>query len=313
MTLLWILIGCVGGLLLVIAAVAYVCFRLTFYVPRRQFPPDETFTLPNGKIYEPYRELLQGWAAEVAALPCTELSIRSYDGLILRGKYYESNPGGTVELMMHGYRGDAKRDLCGGVQRCFAHRRNALIVDQRGCGWSEGNTITFGVKEQRDCLTWIEKIRETFGENTPVILTGISMGAATVMMTAGKPLPDNVVGVLADCGYTSASEIVKKVIKDLGLPPRLAYPFVRLGARLYGGFNLEENPPVEAMKRCQVPVLFIHGEADKLVPLSMSRANFDACTAKKRLLTVPEAGHGLSYPQNPDAYLTALEEFFGKG
>ena len=97
----------------------------------------------------------------------------------------------------------------------------------------------------------------------------------------------------------------------MGLPPKLCYPFVKLGARLYGQFDLEETSPVEAMKNCTVPVIFFHGESDDYVPCQMSQINFDACAARKRLATVPNAGHGLAYPVDPENYLQALREFFG--
>ena len=136
------------------------------------------------------------------------------------------------------------------------------------------------------------------------------MGAATVLMAAGKPLPPNVIGVLADCGYTSPREIIRKVIRQMKLPPAICYPFVRLGARLFAGFNLEEDSPLEAAARCQVPVIFFHGEGDDFVPCDMSIRNYEACSGRKKLVTVPGAGHGLAYAVQPQEYLQALREFF---
>lgn len=122
-------------------------------------------------------------------IPHEEFSITSFDGLTLREKYYEYAPGAPIELMLHGYRGESERDLCGGVQRCFALGRSALIVDQRACGNNEGHVITFGIKEHRDCLAWIDFMVKHFSPNTKIILTGISMGTSTVLMAAAKPLP----------------------------------------------------------------------------------------------------------------------------
>ena len=136
------------------------------------------------------------------------------------------------------------------------------------------------------------------------------MGAATVMMCAGEKLPENVIGVLADCGYTSAKDIIQKVIRERGLPATVLYPFARLGARLFGGFDLEEDAPIRALKHATVPVIFIHGDTDDFVPHTMSLANYDVCTSKKKLLIVEGAGHGLAYPKQPEKYMTALREFF---
>ena len=308
------MVFCILAAVLIIAVltISYICFRMAFYVKDDEKLSKEEYPIPEGEIYEPFREAMVNWMKEVRAMPHEDVSITSFDGLTLRGKYYECAPGATIELMFHGYRGYSDRDLCGGVQRCFALGHNALLVDQRASGSSDGNIITFGVKESRDCHSWLHFMEQRFGSDAKIILTGISMGAATVMMAAGKPLPKTVVGVLADCGYTSAKEIIQKIIRQMGLPVGLAYPFVKLAARLYGGFSLEEQPPIEAVTRCPVPIFFIHGEDDDFVPCEMSVQNYEACQApKKRLFTVPGAGHGLGYPVMPQEYITALKEFFG--
>lgn len=287
---------------------AYICFRMAFYADRR--PIGEEYPIPEGEIYEPYRDQMVAWMKETRATPHEDMEIQSFDGLTLRGKYYECVPGGPIELMFHGYRGNADRDLCGGMQRCFELKRNTLIVDQRACGNSEGNIITFGIHESDDCHRWIAHLIQRFGPEVKILITGISMGASTVMLAAGRELPKQVVGVLADCGYTSAEDIIKVVIRYMKLPPKLAYPFVKLGAKLFGHFDPDSDSPIEAMRRCKVPVMFIHGEADDFVPCDMSRRNFGACAAEKKLWTVPGAGHGLSFLVDKPGYMQALHGFF---
>ena len=213
--------------------------------------------------------------------------------------------------MVHGYRGNGDRDLCGGVQRCFKLGRSALVIDQRASGESEGKVITFGVKEHRDCRAWAEFMAEHFGPDARIILTGISMGASTVLMAAGSPLPPQVKGVLADCGFSTAKDIIQKVIRQLKLPPKLVYPFIRLGALLYGGFDPESYSALEAVKTATLPVIFFHGETDDFVPWEMSKTNFEACTSRKELVSIPGAGHGLAYPVGKMQYLKALDTFFG--
>ena len=115
---------------------------------------------------------------------------------------------------------------------------------------------------------------------------------------------------MADCGFTSGKEIILDVLKQMKLPPRLLYPFVKLGARLYGGFELEEWSAAEAMESCKVPVIFFHGEADDYVPCRMSRQNYEICRTRKQLVLVPGAGHGLSYPAAPEEYLEHLRQFY---
>ena len=307
------LILMIGVLVLfTILLLAYICFRITFYVTKAQRTIFDEHPIPAGKIYEPWRDTMLKWMQETRALPCQEYHIESDDGLTLYGKFYEYAPGATIELMFHGYRGNAERDLCGGVQRCFALGHSAFVVDQRGSGKSQGNVITFGIREHQDCLKWVDFLINTFGSDTKIILTGISMGAATVLMAAGKPLPKNVVGVLADCGFSSPKEIIKKCAKDQHYPVKLIYPFIKLSAKIFGHFDLEEYSPLEAMKTCKVPVIFFHGEDDDFVPCYMSQKMYDACSSPKRLVTVPKAGHGLVYLVENEKYFQSVVEFFSE-
>lgn len=297
---------------LVVMAIAWGCYRYAFYAPPRKPRDANLLDVPEGKAYAPHRENMEQWIREARTLPQEAVSIRSFDGLTLTGVYYEYAPGAPIELMFHGYRGNRERDLSGGVQRCFALGRSALLVDQRGALDSDGSTITFGIYEHRDCLKWVDFLVEKFGPDVKIILTGISMGAATVMMAAGCDLPENVIGVLADCGYSSVKDILCHVAGMMHLPPKLCWPFLKLGAKLFGRFDPDETFPVEALKHAKVPVIFFHGEADSLVPCSMSRICYEACASRKRLVTIPGADHGLSYPTDPETYLNALREFFGE-
>ena len=185
MTILWIFLAIV----LLVLAIAFACFYIAFFVPKHAPVAIDDYTIPDGEIYEPFRAQMVAWMKEVRALPHEDFYITSFDGLKLHGKYYECAPGAPIELMFHGYRGNCDRDLCGGVQRCFALGRNCLLVDQRCSSASEGHVITFGIKEHRDCLRWIDFAVQHFGKDAKIILTGISMGASTVLMAAGYPLP----------------------------------------------------------------------------------------------------------------------------
>lgn len=291
---------------------SYATFYIVFYEPKRKKINKEEYIFPRGKIYDPYKELMTRWQKNAREMGYKEFYITSHDGLQLYGMYFEYESGAPMEIMFHGYRGCAMRDMAGGIERAFSVGRNVLLVEQRTSRESEGRVITFGIKEHRDVLSWVDFAVHHFGADVQIILTGISMGAATVMMAAGCDLPPQVVGVLADCGYTSPERIIKTVIRQCHLPVFLVYPLVKLSARLWGHFDLEEYSPLEAMKTCKLPILFAHGEADNLVPCSMSRENYDACTAPKYLLTVPGAGHGLAYGVEPDRYLEVVADFYTK-
>ncbi|MBE6729786.1 MAG: alpha/beta hydrolase [Ruminococcaceae bacterium] len=296
------------SLIIFILLTSYICFRKTFYTSRKEIHGE--FDLPEGEIYKPYKDIMVNWMKEIKGTEKATYTLTSFDGLKLVGRYYENFKNAEIELMFHGYRGDAKRDLCGGVQRCKVLGRNAFIVDQRACGDSDGNIITFGINEKKDCISWINFLINEFGDDVKIIITGISMGATTVLLAAGEKLPKNVIGVLADCGFSSAKEIIKKTIKEMNLPPNLAYPLVYLGAKIYGNFNLNESNAVEAVKKAYLPIIYFHGESDNFVPCEMSKINYNATISKKKLITIKKAGHGLCYLVEPDTYVKELSNFF---
>lgn len=266
--------------------------------------------LPEGEAYAPYEGHLQRWVKQMREMNGQEHSITSHDGLRLCARYYEFSPESPVEIMFHGYRGSAERDMSGGIDRSFSCGHSAFIVDQRCSGLSDGCVISFGINESRDCMLWLNYVMKLF-PGREIILTGISMGASTVLLASANELPPQVKGILADCGYSSAKEELYHVIRSMKLPPKVFYPLVRLAGRLFGGFDVDKCRPVDAVKSCRVPVIFLHGEADDFVPPYMSRENFEACASRKALVLIPGAGHGVGFPADPELYLSSVREFFG--
>lgn len=307
--ILTILIILLAIFLLSIFIISYIAYKLAFHSKNKYTLSDE-IVLPNIPMYQTYKEIITQDIKDIRKIPSTEFSIKSFDGLTLYGKYFEFEKGAPIEIMFHGYRGYGERDLSSGVKRAFKCKHNALLIDQRAGGKSEGHVISFGIKERHDCIKWANFVVEHFGDDVKIILTGISMGAATVLLASSMDIPKNVIGILADCGYNKASEIIKKVIKDMKLSPKLLYPFVKIGARLYGHFNVEETSPYESVKNSKVPILFIHGDKDDFVPCYMSEELYKACSSKKNLVLIKNAGHGVSYLIDPDTYLREVNDFF---
>ncbi len=310
--LIWVL-AVLAVIAISVLITSYVAFYMTFYASEKSRSNENSkISAPVIEGFAPFREMMGGWFRQVAEKSFTDAEVISFDGLRLRGKFFEYKAGAPVEIMHHGYRGNADRDLSGWVIRAHRQGRSALIVDHRACGRSEGQVVTFGINESRDCLSWIDHVIKNIDPEAKIILTGVSMGAATVMMAAGREeLPENVVGVIADCGYTSPREIIKKTMRDMKLPSNLFYPFVRLGGMLFARFDIDGNSPIDAMKKCRVPVMFIHGDTDSFVPYDMSVRNFEACAAeKKKLVTVKGAAHGVAYHNDPEGYMKEIDGFF---
>ena len=306
MTWLWILLG-LAALVLLAAA---VCFWLTCYNPTRTEKKMAADRLPPGRVYEPYHSVLRQWGAQVDAMPYEPMEVTTPDGLTLRGKLYTLSPEAPVEILFHGYRGFSERDMCGAVQRCFGVGHSALLVDQRGHGISDGHVITFGIRESEDVPLWVAAVNRRFGEQHPVYIGGVSMGATTVLLAAGRGLPPNVKGVLADCGYSRARDIIQKVIGEMHLPPKLLYPLVRWGGRLYGGFDLDTVDVPRALADCTIPVIFFHGDDDRFVPYEMGQENYEACPTRKQWVLTPGAGHGLCFPADVEGYVAAVKAFY---
>lgn len=309
---IWIILLCVLALVVIVMITALVCYLMVFYSKSRKPRAEDDYDLPPGKEYEPFYPQMIEWTKRSRATPHKKVEITTFDGLTLRGRYYEFSPDAPIEIMMHGYHGNLERDLSGGIFRALNIGHSVLTYDHRGSGLSDGNTLTFGINESRDCRRWIDFVLKEINPGAKIILSGVSMGAATAMITSGyDDLPENIVGIVADCGYTSAKDIIKKVILEMKLPPNILYPFVKLGARLYGGFNLDEFSPIEQVAKSKIPIIFVHGDQDFFVPIDMSERNFEASNAtKKELYIVEGAAHGLAYVVAGDKYLDKLSEFF---
>ncbi len=237
-----------------------------------------------------------------------EVSIISHDGLKLCGHYISIPDAKRNVLMMHGWRGMWK-DCVGLARELVKEKCNVLIIEERAQGNSEGRFMGFGVKESYDCRTWYRFLHRD--NALPVYLMGESMGASTVMMAAGRKLPSYIKGIIADCGFTTPYEIVRKVILGHeggteGLVKLLERRCIRKA-----GYSLKGASATESMKKCKVPVFFAHGTADSFVPHRMSVANYRACAARKTLYLVDGAEHCGCFEKNPEEYVYRLKKFFG--
>lgn len=284
----------------VIVAGSWLAYRKAFYSPAHNRPTPDTPL--KGRQYDAVAEDIRRIAAIMGHYSCEEVRLESFDGTTLFGRYYHFRNNAPVQLMLHGYRSHAFRDCSGGHSLARKLGYNVFIPDQRAQGNSGGRTITFGIKERKDCLCWIRYLNERFGPDTPIILSGLSMGAATVLMASGLELPENVSCIIADSPYSAPIAIIEKVARDLHYPASLCRPFAYLGARLFGGFSLGSCSAKDAVQHAKVPILLLHGEDDRMVPCSMSLEIAANCASRIQVVTFPDAGHGLCYITDPIRY-----------
>jgi pimeloyl-ACP methyl ester carboxylesterase len=298
------------GIAALVLLAAFITYRLTFYNKHKDdFDPYHSI---NKTPAPPFAEVSRDLISTLERREFEPVSINSRSGGILHGKYYHVRDGAPLDIMFHGYKSGAIHDFAGGAKESLSLGHNLLLVDQRGHGMSHGRTITFGVKERFDALDWSEYAVSRFGGGISITLVGISMGAATVICASELPLPAEVRGIIADCPCSSGELIIKKIASEMGFPPKLVFPFIRLGGIVFGGFDVCERTPLDAAEHARVPMLLIHGDGDSFVPCQMSRDIAERYSAELTFEVFPEAGHGTSYLYDTERYRKALSDFYSK-
>ena len=189
---------------------------------------------------------------------------------------------------------------------------NVLLVELRGAGKSEGDYIGFGWHDRLDVIDWINYLVEK-DSDCKIILFGVSMGAATVMMTTGEQLPSNVKLAIEDCGYTSVYDIFANKIENVfHLPSAPVLSAASFVTQIKSGYSLYEASSIEQIKKSQTPTLFIHGSADTFVPYNMLDILYDAAKCEKEKVVIEGAEHAVSVQINPELYWKSISDFIEK-
>ena len=234
------------------------------------------------------------------------------DGVRLHALWIPAPNAKATVVVAHGYHSCGLLDFSVALEMYHREGFHILMPSQRAHGASEGKYITFGVKESQDFLHWIRLHNARFGEY-PIICSGLSMGASTLMFLAGLDIPDNVRGFIADCGFTSPKEIIAEVFRcNTHLP---AWPFMwatELFARIFGKFSLSDMHTTKTLANNHRPILMVHGLADSFVPAEMTQRSFAACGGDKQLLLVEDATHAMSFLVAREAYLNKREVLLEK-
>ncbi len=236
-------------------------------------------------------------------------TLTSRDGLKLSAWYIPSNNARATIILMHGYRSSAMHDFSGVLPFYNSLGLNVLLCDQRAHGESEGKYIGYGLLERYDLQSWACEHNRRIGEGMPLILDGISMGGATVLFSSALDMPENVVGMIDDCGYYSAKEQIQHVMRLMKIP---VFPFYHVAngfCRVFAGYSFSELDARESLKKTKIPVLFIHGGADDFVPCEMGRSAHDSCASEKRIFISKEASHGMSYVLETERCQEMLRDF----
>lgn len=239
-----------------------------------------------------------------------KVNIVSKDGLQLQGILLSHKDEKNIILAIHGFHSSGANDYAVFGEFYQKQGYQMLIVDARAHGESEGDYIGFGIHEKYDCICWIEYLVKRFGQDCNIVMHGISMGAATVLMTGGETLLPQVKGIIADCSYSSAEEEFRHLIRNhYHLPAFPIFHITTFLAKMKAGFYVKEGSVIKQTKKIQIPVLFIHGELDDFVPTRMVYQLYNACKAKKYLVLVKNAAHAISYYVDTEKYENAVDYY----
>lgn len=265
---------------------------------------------PRNKYEKEYEEG-KAWCMQQNMQDCY---MRSRDGLILHACYLPAKNAKRFVLLSHGYKGSGFGDFAFISQFLHDNHCNLLFIDQRCCGKSQGEYITFGAKEQYDVQGWASYIARKNKEKLPIYLYGESMGAAAVLMASGHKLPKEVKGLIADCGFCSMKGQLREMAANwfhLHWIELLLFR-IDLFCMALAGFRMQDADTTNAMKKNRRPVLFFHGELDTYVAPRNSRYNYSICRAPKEIVIIPEARHLCSAYVKPELYRRKLIDFFRK-
>lgn len=232
----------------------------------------------------------------------------------LRAYLYDSADTHKWIILVHGYGNNAAMM----VRMMDAHKElipkyKVLLPDLIAHGSSDGKHISMGYNDRLTVKKWIAEILKMDPEAS-IALYGISMGAATVMITSGEDdLPENVKCVVEDCGYTSADEQFADVLYSAAkLPKNPLIPYMNLFCKMRAGYSLYDASPINGVRKTKLPMFFVHGEADDFVPTRMVHPLYEACNTEKELLLIPDAIHAKSCKTHPEIYWPPVLKFLEK-
>ena len=169
---------------------------------------------------------------------------------------------------------------------------SALIYDERYFGRSDGDFCTLGQEESKDLTEIIAYVRRRFGGDCLIALQGESMGAATALL----------------------EELFRQwVAQRLPIPAGLIMPWFEFLARRRYGYHVRETSPIAAVRLSDVPILFMHGKADTLIPCSHSEELLRACRdGRSELHLFDGADHAQSIVSDRARYEALLLAFLKK-
>ncbi len=237
----------------------------------------------------------------------------SPDGVPLKGWYIpaEGKARGTI-VYAHGHNRTRVEML---PEAAFARGLgyNGLPFDLRHQGRSGGNVSTVGYSERLDLVGAVRYVLDVEKADRPVILWGVSMGAAASLLAAAE-CPE-VDAVVSDSSFLSFSDTVKHHFRMFfGLPSFPIADEIIYCTAYRGHFHASDFDLVKAVERIgERPVLFIGVAGDRRMPPNIARELYAHCASPHRALAIlPGTRHGEGFKDAPQDYQQAVRQFLAR-
>ena len=301
---LYIALGILGFVLLFVILAVITMYRLIFFSPRKGQINDST--LVDSKNFKNYQEDMKENILSFMKREYEDVYITSFDGLKLHARLFDNKESKKIAILLHGYKGTVYRDFNAISKILFEEGYKVLAVDERAHGTSEGHVITFGARESKDLLSWLDYVKERFNDNE-ILLVGVSMGGHTVLNISDKI--DKDIKIIADCPYSSPKEILVSTIKSVHLPVFIFYPLLNLTCHIFARESLNKTSAYNSIKNSDNKILIMHGDKDKVIPYTISKKLADTYHDKIRYEVFKNADHGGSALVDYNRYQKVVKEF----
>ncbi len=317
--MIYVIIAAAAAVLILSAAVGYIFFKTSLI----RGGSDKSIGSDGMKLSEQWKamlSLLDSRREWMSRHTFESIEVESFDGLKLRARFFpaevESN---KYAVLIHGYKGSDENSIL----LPLMHERgiNVILPCNRAHGDSEGKYIGFGWLDRLDVVMWC-RWAEKRSPDAQTVLWGVSMGGATVSAASSEDiLPKSVVGIIDDCGYSSAWEQMVYVVENsMHLPGKLCVSLGNLWCRLLAEYNLRNVDICAQVANCSVPMMFIHGNKDDFVPFEFGKKLFEAAGKKgddgrytdgfsKQFVEFDGAVHACSYVADTEMYEQRINEF----
>lgn len=297
--------------LIILIVILLVCLIITnfiyFVAIDTSKDKSKIFDNQKGKIYVP---VLDEEGKQIIS-KLKEVYVKSFDNLKLHAYEMKDDKNSNWIILVHGYCGDSKQ-MISYANKLYENNVNVLMIDLRGHGKSEGNYVSFGIVDRHDIITWTNYLNSKY-ENCVIGLYGISMGASAVMMSLGEALPKNVKYVIEDSGFASAHDILKYQFRKFYHIPSFPFLcFLNLKIKFKNKYSIYETNCENILKNNDVPILFIHGGEDEIVPTEMMKKLYDSNLGKKDKLIINKAYHTSSVFTEPHKYWNKVIGFINE-